>query len=103
MINKIKAIKEYDGLFEEAFKGRGPTMETVGMALASYERTLNVADSPFDRWYFGKYKDAVREQVKHGFKIFTGKAACNNCHFIQEDSPDLIGEGILNWLKIQNI
>ena len=24
-------------------------------------------------------------------------------HFIQEDSPDLIGEGILNWLKIQNI
>ncbi len=24
-------------------------------------------------------------------------------HFIQEDSPDLIGEGIQNWLKIQNI
>jgi haloalkane dehalogenase len=24
-------------------------------------------------------------------------------HFIQEDSPDLIGEGILNWLKSQNI
>jgi haloalkane dehalogenase len=24
-------------------------------------------------------------------------------HFIQEDSPDLIGEGIHNWLKSQNI
>ena len=24
-------------------------------------------------------------------------------HFIQEDSPDLIGEGILNWLKTKNI
>jgi haloalkane dehalogenase len=24
-------------------------------------------------------------------------------HFIQEDSPDLIGEGIANWLKLQNI
>jgi haloalkane dehalogenase len=24
-------------------------------------------------------------------------------HFIQEDSPDLIGEGMLNWLKSQNI
>ena len=24
-------------------------------------------------------------------------------HFIQEDSPDLIGEGIVNWLKLQNI
>ena len=24
-------------------------------------------------------------------------------HFIQEDSPDLIGEGILNWIKTKNI
>ena len=24
-------------------------------------------------------------------------------HFIQEDSPDLIGEGILSWLKTKNI
>ena len=29
VINKIKAIKEYDGLFEAAFDGKGPTMETV--------------------------------------------------------------------------
>ena len=84
VINNIKAIKEYDGLFEAAFNGRGATMETVGMALASYERTLNAANSPFDRWYFGKHKDAVSEQVKRGFKIFTGKAACNACHLIHE-------------------
>ena len=24
-------------------------------------------------------------------------------HFIQEDSPDLIGEGILNWLNVKNL
>ena len=70
VINKIKAISEYDGLFEKAFNDRGPTMETVGMALASYQRTLNAADSPFDRWYFGKQEDAVSEQVKRGFEIF---------------------------------
>lgn len=85
VINKIKAINEYDGLFEAEFNGRGPTMETVGMALASYERTLNAANSPFDRWKFGKQEDAVTEQVKRGFNVFTGKGACSACHLIEEE------------------
>ena len=85
VINKIKAISEYDGLFEKAFDGRGPTMETVGMALASYQRTLNAGDSPFDRWYFGKQKNAVNDQVKRGFDIFKGKGQCNVCHLMQKD------------------
>ncbi len=85
VINKIEAIREYEGLFEAAFDGRGPTMETVGMALASYQRTLNAANSPFDRWYFGRQQNAVKEQVKKGFKIFTGKGACSTCHLIHDD------------------
>ncbi len=85
VINKIKAIKEYDDLFEAAFNGRGPTMETIGMALASYQRTLNAANSPFDRWYFGNQEDAVSEQVKQGFNLFTGKGACNTCHLVHDD------------------
>ncbi len=85
VINKIKAIPDYDGLFEKAFDGRGPTMETVGMALASYQRTLNAADSPFDRWHFGKQQDAVSESVKRGFEVFTGKGQCSVCHLIHED------------------
>ncbi|MFK7815492.1 MAG: cytochrome-c peroxidase [Gammaproteobacteria bacterium] len=85
VINKIKAIPDYEGLFEKAFDGRGPTMETVGMALASYQRMLNAADSPFDRWHFGKQEDAVSEPVKRGFKVFTGKGQCNACHLIHED------------------
>ncbi len=85
VINKIKAIPDYDGLFESAFNGRGPTMETVGMALADYQRALNSADSPFDRWYFGKQEDAVSEQVKRGFEIFSGKGQCTTCHLVHED------------------
>lgn len=85
LINKIKAIREYDGLFEAAFDGRGPTMETIGMALASYQRTLNAANSPFDRWYYGKEKDAISEQAKRGFRLFTGKGACSTCHLIQKE------------------
>lgn len=85
VINKIKAIPDYDGLFENAFNGRGPTMETIGMALADYQRSLNSADSPFDRWYFGKQEEAVSEQVKRGFEIFSGKGQCTACHLIHED------------------
>lgn len=84
VINKIKAIPDYKGLFEKAFDGRGPTMETVGMALSSYQRTLNSADSPFDRWHFGKQESAVNDQVKRGFELFNGKASCNACHLIHE-------------------
>lgn len=83
VIEKIRSNKDYDGLFEQAF-GRGPSMETVGMAIASYERTLNSADSPFDRWYFGKQKDALSAAAQRGFKLFTGKAHCASCHTLNE-------------------
>lgn len=84
VIEKIQGLSDYAGLFEKAFK-RGPSMETIGMALASYERTLNSADSPFDRWYFGKVKDAMSAEARHGFKLFTGKAGCSRCHTIAEN------------------
>ncbi len=83
LIEKIRGMADYHGLFEKAF-GRGPTMETLGMALASYQRTLVAANSPFDRWYYGKQKDALADAAKRGFALFTGKAGCASCHSIGE-------------------
>lgn len=85
VINKIKGIDDYDGLFEKAFNGKGPTMETIGMALANYQRTLNSANSPFDRWYYGNEKNALNEDEQAGFELFVGKAQCSACHLINED------------------
>ena len=85
VINKIKGIKDYDGLFEQAFDGKGPTMETVGMALASYQRALNSGNSRFDRWYYGKEKDALNDDEIAGFELFSGKAGCTACHIVNED------------------
>lgn len=84
VVDKIKGLPDYAGLFEKAFK-RGPTMETIGMALASYQRTLNAADSPFDRWYYGRKKDALSPEARLGFELFTGKAGCVQCHTIAAD------------------
>ena len=86
VIEKIRATPDYAGLFESAFSGRGLAMETIGMAIASYERTLVSGDSPFDRWHYGKDGAAVDEAVKRGFQLFTGKAGCSACHTVGADA-----------------
>ena len=85
VIRKVRRMRDYEGLFEQAFEGRGPDILTIGRALASYQRTLLAADSPFDRWYFGGRSDAVDESVKRGFALFSGKAQCVVCHQVQDD------------------
>lgn len=85
VISKIKGISSYDGLFEKAFNGKGPTMETVGMALASYQRALNSGNSRFDQWYYGGDKNALNANEVAGFELFTGKAGCSACHLVGDD------------------
>ncbi|MGJ0483344.1 MAG: cytochrome c peroxidase [Methylomicrobium sp.] len=81
VLDTVAKSEDYRRLFHKAF-GKGPSMETLGMAIASYERALNSADSPFDRWYYGKDNKALSEQARQGFKLFTGKAQCSSCHSI---------------------
>ena len=85
VIRKIRRMRDYEDLFEQAFEGGGPDILTIGRALASYQRTLLAADSPFDRWYFGGEPDAVDESVKRGFALFAGKAQCIVCHRVETD------------------
>lgn len=81
VIERIRGLADYEGLFERAF-ARGPDMQTISMALASYERTLVSGDSPFDRWHFGEDETAMDESAKRGFALFRGKARCVSCHSI---------------------
>ncbi len=84
VLDKIRHVPDYAGLFEAAFDGRGPTMETLGSALASYERTLVSGNSPFDRWYFGGDAAALPPAAARGFALFRGKARCIACHHVGE-------------------
>ena len=85
VVEKIRRLPDYKELFESAFAGRGPGIETIGMAIASYERTIVSGNSPFDRWYFGKTESALTEPAKQGFRLFKGKAGCVACHTIQNN------------------
>lgn len=83
VIDTLKRLPDYRGQFEQAFR-RGPSMETLAQAIASYERTLLSANSPFDRWRYGRQADALSPAATQGFALFTGKAGCSQCHAIGE-------------------
>jgi cytochrome c peroxidase len=78
----LRALPAYRGRFETAFAGQGPTMETVGAALASYQRTLLSGGSPFDRWRWGGESEALSAAARRGFELFTGGAGCAGCHHV---------------------
>lgn len=84
VVDKIKSLADYEGLFEKSF-AKEPDMLNIGQAIASYERSLNSANSAFDQWFFAKKVGAVNDAVKRGYQLFTGKASCSACHTLNED------------------
>ncbi len=84
VIERIRALDDYAERFVRAFE-RGPDIQTVGMAIASYERVLVTGDSPFDRWYFGGDADALSAAARRGFDVFRGKGRCVACHTVAQD------------------
>jgi cytochrome c peroxidase len=88
VIERIRGLPEYAGRFERAFGGRGPSMDTVGDAIAAYERTLVAGDSRFDRWRYGGQPQALTAVERRGFELFAGAAGCAACHRVGErDAP----------------
>jgi cytochrome c peroxidase len=81
LITKVAELADYQGMFELAF-GNGPSIERIAAAIASWERTLLAADSPFDRWRFGGRADALTAEQQQGFALFVGKAQCDQCHTV---------------------
>lgn len=86
VVDRIKGYNDYRGLFEAAFNGHGPSMQTIGDALASYQRTLLAGNSRFDQWYYGKREDALTPEEKLGFEVFVGNGRCASCHTVGETS-----------------
>jgi cytochrome c peroxidase len=78
MINEISDIPYYNEQFKKVFGGP-PSMKNVGMAIASFERTLVTGDTRFDRYEKGD-KKALTAQEKRGLVMFISKAACTQCH-----------------------
>lgn len=87
-VAKLGSNSTYVKLFEAAF-GPGPiSMEMVGKAIASFERTLLSGNSPFDRYFFGGDLKAISPAAIRGLEIFNNakKGNCSVCHKIAEQN-----------------
>ncbi|WNV06295.1 cytochrome c peroxidase [Candidatus Methylospira mobilis] len=107
VVDRLAMLADYTGLFQKAF-GREAGMETVGQALAAYQRTLVSGNSAFDRWYFGKEHKALSPSAQAGFALFTGKGGCSSCHLVSgkyalftDNDLHNTGVGYLDSMKIQ--
>jgi cytochrome c peroxidase len=86
VIDKLRSLPDYGGMFERAFGGHGPSADTVGQALASYERSLVSGNSRFDRFRYGGDAGALSAQEQRGFAVFSGKGRCVTCHLVGDTS-----------------
>ena len=85
VVARLREIPEYREEFRRVF-GKTISIEQVGMALATFERTLIAGDSPFDRFIAGD-QAALSDAARRGFALFRGKARCSRCHTFSEMLP----------------
>ena len=78
-VQRVKSIPGYAPLFEAAYPGVPIGAETLLGALASFQRTLVSADSPFDKWIAGD-EEAISNAAKRGFMVFNEAGRCSKCH-----------------------
>ena len=76
---KFAAIPGYVALFSRAYPGEQISIPTISKALATFERTVTSARTPFDAWVDGD-ETAIDPAAKRGFVLFNGSAHCAACH-----------------------
>ena len=89
-IKKLIANKYYQKYFKKIYN-ESPNRTNLLDAIASFERTLETGDTPFDR-FMKDDTNAISESAKRGQKIFNEKGKCFDCHF----GPDFTGDQFRN-------
>ena len=75
---KLNAIPGYTTAFQKAFGGPA-TPENMMQAIATFERTIVAGGSAWIRFRSGD-ESAFNDAAKRGWKIFSEKTKCTNCH-----------------------
>lgn len=86
----------YPRLFHAAFGDAAITGARIGMALASYQRTLNPDDTPWDRFLAGD-PTAMTPSEKNGWQLFQNQGRCAACHWAPLFADDLFHNLGLRW------
>lgn len=83
IINKLNSSNEYKELFIKAFPEildhDKININTIGVAISSYIKSLTSFNSNFDIAI--RNQKQISQSVKNGYNLFMGKALCGTCHF----------------------
>ena len=83
MLRRLRGEPRYQPLFERAF-GAGSelyTVEHVTQALASFERSIISASSPYDRYHNERIDSAISPAARRGETLyFSQPLSCFRCH-----------------------
>ena len=85
-VDRLNKDKNYTDAFQTVFKAN-PSKTNLLKALASFERTLETSNSPYDRYVNGD-DNAMSASVIRGRLLFINKANCNNCHSGEDFTAD---------------
>ena len=87
-VAKLGKVPEYREMFLKAFGSPDVTIERVEKAIASFERTVLVGNSAFDRYQYGGDKTALTPNQVRGLQVFKDphRGNCAACHSIGEHS-----------------
>ena len=81
VVAKLAQITGYRELFRKAYGDEGVDLSRITSAIASFERTILVYDSPWQRWESGD-TEALSAQARRGLEIFkdNNRGRCSVCH-----------------------
>lgn len=79
LLPRLAKVPYYSKTFTQVYGEEGLTKETLGRAIAAFERTIVSDNSPFDRYIAGD-KSAMSPAQIRGLEIFKGKGNCTDCH-----------------------
>lgn len=78
VLERIREKEEYVTEFQRAF-ANGLTIGNVARAIAAFERTVLVCDTPYDRYLAGD-EHAMSESAVRGLEVFRKQGRCAGCH-----------------------
>lgn len=95
-VERLHNVPEYKSRFAESYGTEDFSIEHVGKAIATFERTVLSGNSPYDRYKSG-VKDTMSDSAVRGMDIFFNKTACDSCHLgfnFTDGSYENIGIGM---------
>jgi cytochrome c peroxidase len=85
-VKRLNEDADYRKWFKKVFRAL-PSRENLAHAIAEYERSLETANTPYDR-YINGVEEALSPAQKRGRLLFIGKANCANCHSGEDFTAD---------------